>query len=189
MVSWIIQYKISHIPWNTWFSILEAFYDTLYAGTVLKSGVHKRVGTMHSQPKRPLSNASLLSLLYSMLALWCWVSCRNQLAKFIFLFSLYRAQARISVGSTSTPLPNTHMNTTHTSVHSKHGHSPSSIYSSSSSSSQHSITDSPCSREKSWITAELSDKSTFEPKNLLSLFDEATTESKPWVVNAALLSL
>ncbi|KAI2658628.1 Membrane-associated tyrosine- and threonine-specific cdc2-inhibitory kinase [Labeo rohita] len=91
----------------------------------------------------------------------------------------HRAQARISVGSTSTPLPNTHMNTTHTSVHSKHGHSPSSIYSSSSSSSQHSITDSPCSREKSWITAELSDKSTFEPKNLLSLFDEATTESKP----------
>ncbi|KAL1264112.1 hypothetical protein QQF64_004467 [Cirrhinus molitorella] len=91
----------------------------------------------------------------------------------------HRVQPRISVGSTSTPLPNTLINATHTSMHSKHGHTPSSIYSSSSSSSQHSITDSPCSRERSWITAELADKSNFEPKNLLSLFDEATTEIKP----------
>ncbi|XP_043110320.1 membrane-associated tyrosine- and threonine-specific cdc2-inhibitory kinase [Puntigrus tetrazona] len=83
-----------------------------------------------------------------------------------------RVQARVCVGSTSTPMQNTHM------------HSLSSIHSSSSlslihHSSQRSITDSPCSRERSWITAELCDKSNFEPKNLLSLFDEATTESKP----------
>lgn len=111
---------------------------------------------------------------------------------FDLLFSLYSVQECISVGSTSTPLPNTQINDTHTSLHSKYTHSPSRIHSSSSlspihHSSQHSITDSPCSRERSWIIAELSDKSNFEPKNLLSLFDEATLESKPWVVNATLL--
>uniref|UniRef100_A0A8C1WPB4 non-specific serine/threonine protein kinase n=1 Tax=Cyprinus carpio TaxID=7962 RepID=A0A8C1WPB4_CYPCA len=96
----------------------------------------------------------------------------------------HSVQECISVGSTSTPLPNTQINDTHTSLHSKYTHSPSRIHSSSSlspihHSSQHSITDSPCSRERSWIIAELSDKSNFEPKNLLSLFDEATLESKP----------
>lgn len=103
-----------------------------------------------------------------------------------------RVQAHISVGSTSTPMPNAHINATHTSSDSKLMHSPSRIHSSSSLSlfhhrSKHSITDSPCSQERSWITAELSDKSQFEPKNLLSLFDEATLESKPWVVNATLI--
>lgn len=91
----------------------------------------------------------------------------------------HSVQEHVSVGSTSTPLPDTHINDTRTSSHRKYTHSPSRISSSSSlspihHSSQHSITDSPCSRERSWITAELSVKSNFEPKNLLSLFDEAT---------------
>ncbi|ROL03909.1 hypothetical protein DPX16_23344 [Anabarilius grahami] len=95
-----------------------------------------------------------------------------------------KVQASLSVGSTSTPLPNTHIDHPHTSPHSHGTHTSSRIHSSSSSSlidhsSQRSLTDSPSSRKRSWISTDLSDKSNFEPKNLLSLFDETTLESKP----------
>ncbi|XP_067285611.1 membrane-associated tyrosine- and threonine-specific cdc2-inhibitory kinase [Pseudorasbora parva] len=96
----------------------------------------------------------------------------------------HRVQASLSVGSTSTPLPNTPVDPTYTSTHSQWTHTSSKIHSSSSlslihHSSQHSLTDSPSSRKRSWISTDVSDKSNFEPKNLLSLFDETTLESKP----------
>lgn len=120
--------------------------------------------------------------------------CLNFHFFFFFLLSSYlnRVQESLSVGSTSTPLPNTHTDPPHTSPHSHGTHTSSRIHSSSSSSlirhsSQRSLTDSPSSRKRSWISTDLSDKSNFEPKNLLSLFDETTLESKPWVGNATFL--
>ncbi|XP_067224734.1 membrane-associated tyrosine- and threonine-specific cdc2-inhibitory kinase isoform X1 [Chanodichthys erythropterus] len=96
----------------------------------------------------------------------------------------HRVQESLSVGSTSTPLPNTHIDPPHKSPHSHGTHTSSRIHSSSSlslihHSSQCSLTESPSSRKRSWISTDLSDKSNFEPKNLLSLFDETTLESKP----------
>ncbi|XP_051530449.1 membrane-associated tyrosine- and threonine-specific cdc2-inhibitory kinase-like isoform X1 [Myxocyprinus asiaticus] len=85
----------------------------------------------------------------------------------------HRVQARLSVSSTSTPLPHTPT------------HTPSSIHSSNSlspinHSSHHSlITDSPHSRSSGWIRTEVANRSTFEPKNLLSLFDETTLDGEP----------
>jgi len=119
--------------------------------------------------------------------------CLNVRLHFHFLcLHLYRVQASLSVGSTSTPLPNTHIDSTHTPTHSQRAHTPSRIHSSSSSSLIHhsyqrSPTDSPSSGRRSWIPTDVSDKSNFEPKNLLKLFDEATLESEPWDVNARLL--
>ncbi|XP_051958265.1 membrane-associated tyrosine- and threonine-specific cdc2-inhibitory kinase [Xyrauchen texanus] len=89
----------------------------------------------------------------------------------------HRVQARLSVSSTSTPLA-------HTPTHISAKHTPSSIHSSSSLSpihhnSHHSlITDSPHSRSSSWIRTEAANKSIFEPKNLLSLFDETTLDDE-----------
>jgi len=111
--------------------------------------------------------------------------CLNVRLHFHFLcLHLYRVQASLSVGSTSTPLPNTHIDSTHTPTHSQRAHTPSRIHSSSSSSLIHhsyqpSPTDSPSSGKRSWIPTDVSDKSNFEPKNLLKLFDEATLESEP----------
>ncbi|XP_072523603.1 membrane-associated tyrosine- and threonine-specific cdc2-inhibitory kinase [Salminus brasiliensis] len=118
----------------------------------------------------------------------------------------HRVQARLSVGSTSTPLQNSsalaHDSLTHTPTRSLI-HTPSSIRTSSSrrtlvgtpslspirlgsparlnrsSDLQPLLSDSPASSRllRSW--AENEQKSGFEPKNLLSLFDETTLESEP----------
>ncbi|XP_066520772.1 membrane-associated tyrosine- and threonine-specific cdc2-inhibitory kinase [Hoplias malabaricus] len=117
----------------------------------------------------------------------------------------HRMQSRLSVGSTSTPLPNSSAHTastlTHTPTHNL-THTPSSIHSSSSrhklagspslspirlgspARSDQSVdpqrtSDSPASIRlcRSWEENE--NKSGFEPKNLLSLFDETTLEGEP----------
>ncbi|XP_026864966.2 membrane-associated tyrosine- and threonine-specific cdc2-inhibitory kinase [Electrophorus electricus] len=139
----------------------------------------------------------------------------------------HRIQASLSVGSTSTPLPNSsaltnasptqpthsHHDSTHPCILSQsctslcytqpgctpssspsHSLSLSPIRCSSSTGSRHSthsldlrnLSDSPassrCSRAaRSWVETESEPvpRSGFEPKNLLSLFDETTTESEP----------
>lgn len=177
---------------------LWGFHDTLYPGTVLEYGVHRKVGALLSEHS---SNTSALPLLYNtsrggiLQTRPTHRKLKNRLhcLHFLFLFfHLYRVQESLSIGRTSTPLPNIHIDSTHTSTHSQRTRTPSRIHSSSSSSLihhsyQHSLTDSPSSRKRSRISTDLSDKSNFEPKNLLNLFDEATLESKLWVVNATLL--
>lgn len=117
---------------------------------------------------------------------WFWsvISC--------CFFSLYRVQARLSLGSTSTPLPNTDTSTTHTPTHCQQTHTPSSIHSRSSLSPihhsiHHHLSDSPHSSNRSWINPELPNKSNFEPKNLLTLFDEVGLDSEPWLLSVSLL--
>ncbi|XP_030630878.1 membrane-associated tyrosine- and threonine-specific cdc2-inhibitory kinase [Chanos chanos] len=125
----------------------------------------------------------------------------------------HRIQSRLSVGSTSTPLPdsNTHPYLS-PSLTPTHTHSlldtPSSIH---SNGSRHTLTGTPnlsplhtgslcgsprgsaqCSQsldhhcrlnssgsKQSWIRPEPFARTSFEPKNLLSLFDETTLESEP----------
>lgn len=95
-----------------------------------------------------------------------------------------RIQARLSAGSTSTPLPNTDTSTTHMPTHCQQTHTPSSIRSRSSLSPIHHsmhdhLSDSSHSQNRSWINTELSNKSNFEPKNLLKLFDDVGLDSEP----------
>lgn len=115
-------------------------------------------------------------------SVWFWsvISC--------CFFYLYRVQARLSAGSTSTPLPKTDTSTTHTPTHCLQTHTPSSIHSRSSLSPiHHHLSDSPNSRNRSWINPELSNKSNFEPKNLLTFFDEVGLDSEPWLLSVSLL--
>ncbi|KAI4876870.1 hypothetical protein NFI96_020411 [Prochilodus magdalenae] len=117
----------------------------------------------------------------------------------------HRTQARLSVGSTSTPLPNSSAlandSLTHTPTRSL-TYTPSSILSNSSrrtlagspsvspirqgspAPSNRSVdlqllSDSPASSRSHRSWAENEQKSGFEPKNLLNLFDETTLESEP----------
>ncbi|XP_055031939.2 membrane-associated tyrosine- and threonine-specific cdc2-inhibitory kinase isoform X2 [Misgurnus anguillicaudatus] len=96
----------------------------------------------------------------------------------------HRVQARLSVSSTSTPLQNSHTSFTRTPTHSQQTRTPSITPSSSSPSpihhsSHHHHSDALLSQDRRWINNELSNKSIFEPKNLLTLFDEANLDSEP----------
>ncbi|KAL6474927.1 hypothetical protein MHYP_G00159670 [Metynnis hypsauchen] len=117
----------------------------------------------------------------------------------------HRIQARLSVGSTSTPLPNSSSlacdSLSHTPTRSL-THTPSSIHSNVSrhilpgspslspirlgsltphnrSADPQLLLDSPASSRSRHSLAENEQRSGFEPKNLLSLFDETTLESEP----------
>lgn len=93
----------------------------------------------------------------------------------------HRVKARLSVGSTSTPLQK---NSPCTPTHSQQTRTPSITPSSNSPSPIHHSThhlhsDSLHSQDRRWINNELAIKSIFEPKNLLTLFDEVNIDNEP----------
>lgn len=138
---------------------------------------------------------------------------------------LHRVKSRLSVGSTSTPLPGSprfnHRSPAHTPTHSNLGdwscnlaQTPSSIHSNgschtltpsaspiqrelfsdsmneNSTQSRHSSsTKSSQRRGRNWVqTEEAVPRASFEPKNLLSLFEDTTLEGEPWGQTASLHS-